>query len=122
MSIIKQHKFIKVKLAATLLLALLFSHVTAQKMNKNKINYWPTKGNPSGFSLESYLKSSSQNSTAARTEDFKNKYVAFKVSSNYYTTQTSFFCNQERKLEKNIKTPVKFRLGSVSYTEAMEGY
>lgn len=122
MSVLKHHKFIKVKLAAPLLLALLFSHVTAQKMNKNKINYWPTKGNASGFSLESNLKSSSQNSIAARTEDFKNKFIAFKVSSNYYTTQTSFFCNQERKVEQQIKMPIKFRLGSVSYTELMEGY
>lgn len=45
-----------------------------------------------------------------------------KVAPNYYTTQTGFFCNQERALEKKIKIPLKFRLGSLSYTEQLEGY
>lgn len=45
-----------------------------------------------------------------------------KVAPNYYTTQTGFFCNQERALEKKTKIPFKFRLGSLSYTEQLEGY
>jgi hypothetical protein len=45
-----------------------------------------------------------------------------KVAPNYYTTQTGFFCNQERALEKKIKIPLRFRLGSLSYTEQLEGY
>jgi len=45
-----------------------------------------------------------------------------KIAPNYYTTQTGFFCNQERALEKKIKIPLRFRLGSLSYTEQLEGY
>jgi len=45
-----------------------------------------------------------------------------KVAPNYYTTQTGFFCNQERALEKKTKIPLRFRLGSLSYTEQLEGY
>jgi phosphomannomutase len=45
-----------------------------------------------------------------------------KVAANYYTTQTGFFCNQERALEKKTKIPLRFRLGSLSYTEQLEGY
>jgi hypothetical protein len=45
-----------------------------------------------------------------------------KVAPNYYTTQTGFFCNQERALEKKTKIPFRFRLGSLSYTEQLEGY
>jgi len=45
-----------------------------------------------------------------------------KVSANYYTTQTGFFCNQERALEKKTKIPLRVRLGSLSYTEQLEGY
>ncbi len=45
-----------------------------------------------------------------------------KVAENFYTTQTGFFCNQERALEKKTKIPLRFRLGSLSYTEQLEGY
>ncbi len=44
------------------------------------------------------------------------------ISPNYYTTQTGFFCNQERAFEKKTKIPLRFRLGSLSYTEQLEGY
>jgi hypothetical protein len=45
-----------------------------------------------------------------------------KIAANFYTTQTGFFCNQERALEKKTKIPLRFRLGSLSYTEQLEGY
>ncbi len=45
-----------------------------------------------------------------------------KVASNLYTTQTGFFCNTERALEKKTKLAVKFRLGSVEQTQHLEGY
>jgi hypothetical protein len=45
-----------------------------------------------------------------------------KVAPNYYTTQTGFFCNQDRALEKKTKIPLRVRLGSLSYTEQLEGY
>ena len=48
--------------------------------------------------------------------------VSNKIAANYYTTQTGFFCNQERALEKITKIPLRFRLGSLSYTEQLEGY
>jgi len=45
-----------------------------------------------------------------------------KVAPNLYTTQTGFFCNTERALEKKTKLAVKFRLGSVEQTQRLEGY
>ncbi len=45
-----------------------------------------------------------------------------KLAPNLYTTQTGFFCNTERALEKKTKLAVKFRLGSVEQTQHLEGY
>ena len=50
------------------------------------------------------------------------KISDLKITPAYYTTQTGFFCNQERSLEKQTKIPLRFRLGSLSYTEKLEGY
>lgn len=42
------------------------------------------------------------------------------VPNNYYTKSFGFFCKQEMKLEKQIKLPVKFRLGSLEYCNYLE--
>ena len=42
-------------------------------------------------------------------------------ASNYYTSSLGFFCRKELELEKTLRLPVKFRLGSVAYTDMMEG-
>ena len=43
------------------------------------------------------------------------------IPASYYTSTLGFFCQKELQLEKAIKFPVKFRLGSVAYTDKMEG-
>ena len=43
------------------------------------------------------------------------------VPATYYKNSLGFFCRKELELEKAIKFPVKFRLGSVGYTDKMEG-
>ncbi|MEO7047042.1 MAG: hypothetical protein ABI091_17195 [Ferruginibacter sp.] len=43
------------------------------------------------------------------------------IPSNFYTCNLGFFCKEEIKLEKAVKIPVKFRLGSVQYVDWMEG-
>ena len=64
-----------------------------------------------------------KNTTTAQAAILKGSFsIQNKVAPNYYTTQTGFFCNQERAFEKKTKIPFKFRLGSLSYTEQLEGY
>ena len=43
------------------------------------------------------------------------------LSSNYYSNNLGFFCKKELQLEKAVKFPLKFRLGSVAYCDAIEG-
>ena len=43
------------------------------------------------------------------------------LSPGFYAANLGFFCKQEIKLEKVIKVPFKFRLGSVQKCDAMEG-
>ena len=43
------------------------------------------------------------------------------LPANFCTQQLGFFCKQELKFETLTKIPFKFRLGSVSYCDWMEG-
>lgn len=92
-----------------LIVSLIFvQHLTAQKLiSKNKKQYWQA----------------SKPVAAATVSSFSTAYsIQNKVPANFYTTQTGFFCNQERAFEKKTKIPLRVRLGSLSYTEKMEGY
>jgi hypothetical protein len=43
------------------------------------------------------------------------------IAPNYYTQNLGFFCKKELQLEKAIKIPLKFRLGSVEQCDRLEG-
>ncbi|RYY54947.1 MAG: hypothetical protein EOO05_19855 [Chitinophagaceae bacterium] len=42
------------------------------------------------------------------------------LGGGYFSDHLTFFCRTELKLEKAIQVPVKFRLGSVAYTDYLE--
>ncbi len=46
---------------------------------------------------------------------------AMLVSPTFYCDKLGFFCKQEIKLEKVIKFPFKFRIGSVQEVDFLEG-
>jgi len=44
-----------------------------------------------------------------------------RIQSSYYFNSLGFFCQKELQIEKTLKFPLKLRLGSVAYTDQMEG-
>ncbi|GAC1440205.1 MAG: hypothetical protein NVSMB63_06360 [Sediminibacterium sp.] len=55
-----------------------------------------------------------------RADSLKNTPVRL-LPENYYSRNLSFFCKKELQLEKTLKVPFRFRLGSVDYTDKLEG-
>lgn len=51
----------------------------------------------------------------------KRNYIKPVSFNEIYHNQLGFMCQQEVKLEKATKTSLRFRLGSVEYTDKMEG-
>ncbi len=42
-------------------------------------------------------------------------------ASNYYSSNLPFFCKKELQIQKLVKVPVKFRIGSVEEVDRLEG-
>lgn len=53
-------------------------------------------------------------------KSFFTNMSAFDWSANYMN-QLGFFCKVELKIEHKARVPVKFRLGTVQYTDQLEG-
>ncbi len=43
------------------------------------------------------------------------------ISADFYTRNFGFFCKKELQFEKITKIPLRFRLGSLQYTDYLEG-
>ncbi|MBI1343587.1 MAG: hypothetical protein GC171_11690 [Terrimonas sp.] len=48
-------------------------------------------------------------------------FISTALPGDYYTRSLGFFCRKEIALEKIVPVPLRFRLGSVDYTDRMEG-
>ena len=51
----------------------------------------------------------------------KNHVVTASIAGNYYTENFGFMCRKELHFQKSTGLPVRLRLGSLQYCDAMEG-
>jgi hypothetical protein len=51
----------------------------------------------------------------------KNHAVTSSIAGNFYTQNFGFMCKSELHLQKSTGVPLRFRLGSLQYCDAMEG-
>lgn len=50
----------------------------------------------------------------------EEKTNVFSLAPDFYSRNTGFFCQQELNFEKATAIPLRFRLGSVAYTDYLE--
>lgn len=55
------------------------------------------------------------------TAQYKTFSLSPVLPSNFYAAHLPFFCDKELKIQKAVKFPVKFRLGSVEDCNKLEG-
>jgi len=54
--------------------------------------------------------------------DYFINYAPYRViSADFYSRNFGFFCKKELAFEKKTKIPLRFRLGSIRYTDYLEG-
>ncbi|HNP21558.1 MAG TPA: hypothetical protein PKM63_11000 [Panacibacter sp.] len=74
-----------------------------------------------GISVSAQASKDSLQKTFIQPKDTLKTFNLRVLSSNYYSNNLGFFCKKELQLEKAVKFPLKFRLGSVAYCDAIEG-
>lgn len=57
----------------------------------------------------------------ANTSFLKQPAYIIPITGNFYANQLPFFCTKELQVQKATGFPIKFRLGSVEYTDKLEG-
>lgn len=70
-----------------------------------------------GQTNKNYSLKASESSTTLTGKTFSIN----SIPPDYYTKNMGFFCKKELILEKAIKIPLRFRLGSLNYCNYLEG-
>lgn len=80
-----------------------------------------TKFIPESADLSKYFKPSFAPLTFQEKLDSLKQRPVKILPSDHYVKGLGFFCKKELQLEKATKIPFRFRLGSMEYTDQLEG-
>ena len=67
------------------------------------------------YTIENFISSKSNWKTASQPNYLQT------IAPDFYADNLGFFCRQEIKLDKVIKIPFRFRLGSIADCDRLEG-
>ncbi len=122
------------KIAKILFFCMIFvvNNISGQKSSIyypiKKIEYWPDSIFKKSFKFStnnSFKRSDSPGTNQLQifrpTDYFINTASCRVISADFYTRNFGFFCKKELEFEKMTKIPFRFRLGSVRYTDYLEG-
>jgi len=73
------------------------------------------------FAAKAQMKTDSSLLIRKNLSDTSKCFSLRVLPSNYYSSHIGFFCKKELQVQNVVKVPLHFRLGSVSYCDAMEG-
>jgi hypothetical protein len=76
---------------------------------------------PEPTEVSKYFKQSSGPTTFQEKLDSLKQRPVKILPSDHYVRGLGFFCKKELQLEKATKIPFRFRLGSIDYTDQLEG-